>query len=75
MAALRIGIALVVTIVWAAVYGRYVYDPSIGSPPAELSGVMLAVVTWTLTAEFRSRTGSIRAALRRFLDEQEGGRG
>jgi hypothetical protein len=52
VAALRIGIAVVVTVVWAATYGRYVIAGG-ASPPAELSGIMLAVVTAILGSELR----------------------
>jgi hypothetical protein len=49
---LRIGIAVVVTAVWTATYGKYLVAGG-ASPPAELSGLMFAVVTWALGAELR----------------------
>lgn len=59
MQALRIGIAIVVTIVWAATYGRYVVVGG-DSPPPELSGIMLAVVTGVLGSELRDTWRSRR---------------
>lgn len=52
MNALRIGIACLVAAVWAVVYLASVFNPNI-SAPAELSGVMLAVVTWLFGRAFR----------------------
>lgn len=52
MQVLRIGIALVVMAVWVATYGKYLVSGGV-SPPAELSALMLAVVTWALGADVR----------------------
>lgn len=52
MQGLRIGIAVVVTIVWTATFGKYLAIGGV-SPPPELSGLMFAVVTWALGAELR----------------------
>lgn len=41
-----------VTVVWTATYGRYVIVGG-QSPPAELSAIMLAVVTAVLGSELR----------------------
>jgi hypothetical protein len=50
--ALRVGIAVAVTIIWTATYGRYVVVGG-DAPPPELSGIMLAVVTAVLGNELR----------------------
>lgn len=52
MNALRIGVACVVAIVWAVVFLASVFNPRVNTPP-ELSGVMLAVVTWLFGGAFR----------------------
>lgn len=52
MHALRIGIAVVVTVIWSGTYGRYIVAGG-ESPPAELSTVMLAVVSFVLGSELR----------------------
>jgi hypothetical protein len=62
--------AIVVFAVWVAMYGRTIlYDKP--TPPAELSPIMLAFVTWALTDAGRLVTGkdrrSIREAIGRWL--------
>lgn len=54
MSALRIGIAILVTIVWAVVYLAAVFSHRYTAPP-ELSAVMLAVVTWLFGTEIRKQ--------------------
>lgn len=51
---LRILVASLVAVVWAVVYLASVLNPAVSAPP-ELSGVMLAVVTWLFGREFRDR--------------------
>ena len=53
MNALRVGVAVLVAIVWAVIYMASVFDPNLNAPP-ELSGVMLAVVTWLFGREFKN---------------------
>lgn len=50
MQALRIAIAVVVTVIWAGTYGRFIVAGG-ASPPAELSAIMLAVVSAVLGSE------------------------
>lgn len=52
MNALRIVIACLIAGVWAVVYLASVLNPKISAPP-ELSGVMLAMVTWLFGRAFR----------------------
>ena len=54
MQALRIGVAVVVTIVWAIVYVAPVYNPALPAAPAGVSGVMILVVVWLLGGAARS---------------------
>lgn len=65
---LKIVVAIVVTAMWAAVYGSWLLsgmpDPQ---PPAELSGIMLAVVTALFGSDLRDRA-------RKALGEGDGGR-
>ena len=42
---LRVVVAVVVLAVWAVIYTRAALDKSF-TPPAELSGLMIAVVAW-----------------------------
>lgn len=43
---------MVVTAIWSATYGRYIVAGG-ASPPAELSAIMLAVVSFVLGSELR----------------------
>lgn len=54
MPALRIVIAVVITMIWAAVYTADVVSSTFAAPP-EVSGPMLAVVTWLFGAEIRKQ--------------------
>lgn len=54
MSWLRIAVALIVTMIWAAGYIAAIVDRTF-SPPAEVSGVMLGVVTWLFGAEVKKR--------------------
>jgi membrane associated rhomboid family serine protease len=68
VAALRIAIAILVAIVWAVVYLASVLNPDV-SAPAELSGVMLGVVTWLFSGAMReSWRRQAREAAQRVLD-------
>lgn len=49
---LRVIVASVVTVIWAAGYTVAIFDRTF-SPAPELSGIMLAVVTWLFGAEVR----------------------
>lgn len=49
---LRVTVAIIVTLIWAAGYTVAIFDRTF-SPAPELSGVMLAVVTWLFGAEVR----------------------
>lgn len=51
---LRIAVALLVTIVWAGGYVLAFVDRSY-TPPAEVSGIMLGVVTWLFGTEIKDR--------------------
>lgn len=42
---LRIAVAVLITVIWAVAYSKAFFDRSY-TPPAELSGIMLATVTW-----------------------------
>lgn len=57
MSWLRIAVAVIVTIIWAAGYIMAIIDRTF-SPPAEVSGVMLGVVTWLFGAEVKKRLGN-----------------
>jgi hypothetical protein len=68
---LRILIASLVAVVWAVVYLASVFNPSVNAPP-ELSGVMLAVVTWLFGRAFRDGLKQrARDAAKAFLDEDK----
>lgn len=54
MGRLRVGVALTVTAVWAAVYLVDALNEKFSAPP-EVSGVMLGVVTWLFGREIRER--------------------
>lgn len=56
MSYLRVGVAVVVTIVWTAGYGKAILTGA-QTPPAELSGIMLAVVTWLFGSEAKRLLG------------------
>jgi hypothetical protein len=51
---LRVGIAVLVTVVWAAGYTISFVNHSFTAPP-ELSGIMLAVVTWLFGSEIKKK--------------------
>lgn len=71
MNVLRIVIATTVALVWAVVYLATVFNPKISAPP-ELSGVMLAVVTWLFGRAFREGLKErAKGAVKDFLDEDE----
>lgn len=63
MGSLRIVIAIVVTVVWATAY-LAPYFGDAGTPPPELSGVMVGVVAWALGSETKRRLARVRDALR-----------
>lgn len=68
---LRILIASLVALVWAVVYLASVFNPDVNAPP-ELSGVMLAVVTWLFGRAFREGLKTrAREAARAFLEEED----
>lgn len=52
MERLRVATALLITIIWAAAFIRAFLDPSF-TPPPELSGIMLAAVTWLFGSQIR----------------------
>jgi hypothetical protein len=53
----RTFIAVVVTVVWAGLYGAEIVNPSF-QPPAGVSSVMIIVVTWLFATEaWRKRNG------------------
>lgn len=66
MDAFRIGIAVIVTAVWAVVYLATVFNPNVHAP-AELSGVMLGVVTWLFGTGFL-RAQKTRQRLKKAAD-------
>lgn len=69
MNVLRVGVAALVTVVWAVVYLASVFNPSISAPP-ELSGVMLAVVTWLMGSAYRKgMQEKVRNTARRLAQE------
>jgi hypothetical protein len=51
---LRIAIAVVVTAIWATGYTIAFFDRSFETRP-EVSGIMLAVVTWLFGSEIKKR--------------------
>jgi hypothetical protein len=55
LSALRIAVAVVVAVVWAVVYLAAVFSHGSIHAPPELSGVMLAVVTWLFGSEIRKQ--------------------
>lgn len=56
MGFLRIVVALLVAGIWGAAYGQSIVTGS-PTPPAELSGLMLAVVTWLFAGAAREAVG------------------
>ena len=54
MGRLRVPVALLVALVWAAVYLRATFDPKFNAPP-EISGIMLAVVTGLFGEDIRQK--------------------
>lgn len=70
---LRIAAAVVVIAIWAAAYGKSLLITGTPTPPAELSGLMLAVVTWLFAGAAKSasgtptRTGELRRAVGKWL--------
>lgn len=58
VALLRVVVAVLVTGVWVAAYGQAVIVPGTPTPPAELSGIMLAVVTWLFAGAARDVAGN-----------------
>lgn len=52
MSALRYGLAVMGSTVWAATFGKYIVVGG-PSPPPELSAIMLAIVTWAMGSEVR----------------------
>jgi hypothetical protein len=46
--------AIVITIIWATAYLMSFFNPDLHAPP-ELSGIMLAVVTWLFGTEIKNR--------------------
>jgi hypothetical protein len=69
VALLRIVVAVLVIVVWGALYGKYILVAGTPPPPAEVSGLMLAVVTWLLAGAARAASGSSSEALRRRFAE------
>jgi hypothetical protein len=65
---LRIVAAVVVIALWTALFGKYLLVPGTPQPPAELSGIMLAVVTWLFAGAAKNAgDGSSSRDLRRLL--------
>lgn len=54
---LRIGIAIIVTAIWATGYTIAFFDRTF-EPRPEASGIMLAVVTWLFGSEIKKRIES-----------------
>lgn len=68
MNALRILVAVLVTAVWVAVYTASVLNPNFHAPP-EVSGIMLAIVTYLFGKSLReSFTNSVRDRARQLAD-------
>lgn len=57
MGLLRIAVAVVVTVVWTASYGKSILVTGAPTPPPELSGIMLGVVTWLFASAARAAGG------------------
>lgn len=53
---LRVAVAIVITLIWAAGYTLAFFDRTF-QPAPELSGVMLAAMTWLFGSEIKSRLG------------------
>jgi hypothetical protein len=51
---LRIAVAVLVTLIWAAGSTVALFDRTF-TPSPEVSGIMLAVVTWLFGSEIKSR--------------------
>lgn len=51
---LRIIVAILITLVWAVIYLRAFFDTDF-NPPPEVSGIMLAAVTWLFGQPLRER--------------------
>lgn len=68
MSALRIGIAMLVAVVWAVVYLAAVFSGGRFGAPPELSAVMLAVVTWLFGTELRKQ---VRKQADRITDDEK----
>lgn len=51
---LRIAFAIVILIIWAAGYTLAFFDRTF-TPAPELSGIMLATITWLFGAEIRKK--------------------
>lgn len=68
MNALRILVAVLVTVVWVAVYAASILRDDFSAPP-EVSGVMLMVVTYLFGRAFRDGlTRTIKEKGQRVLD-------
>jgi hypothetical protein len=66
--ALRILVALLVTIVWVGVYATAIFRPDFSAPP-EVSGVMLMVVTYLFGRALREGLNrAIKEKGQRMLD-------
>lgn len=84
MGVLRIATAVVVIAIWAAAYGKSLLVTGAPTPPAELSGLMLAVVTWLFAGAAKaagsttgapSRSAELRRAVGRWLLRSDKGGG
>lgn len=68
MNALRIAVAVLVTLVWVGVYVASIVRPDFSAPP-EVSGVMLAVVTYLFGRALREGlTHTIRDKAQQIAD-------
>ena len=77
MNALRIGVAVVVTLVWAIVYISPYFSRNAPAAPPEVSGIMLLVVGYLLSSAGRDvikksveRAERVRDALKEPSDEK-----
>jgi hypothetical protein len=61
---LRIVAAVLVMVVWGALYGKYLLVAGTPTPPAEVSGIMLAVVTWLIAGAAKKASGGSSGELR-----------
>lgn len=67
---LRFAVAIAITILWLALYLKAFFDEDFTAPP-EISGIMLAVVTWLFGVPITNRV--LRRAKKKWdeIDEEE----